>query len=195
MFHSMCNASKKKSDSRGLTFNSIYCVNTQKFAPVFTYQIEKLLKSYVFERCCDWLCFVLVFQVLVCDLKYVLLLFTLLLVLCHVTCIRGRDTQKTVHFIPFPRFVGFQQRHGCCIDHKCKLLTRVDASQQALKFRSKKRFGRRISESNNIYWRWTFALFDAAASEQKKDLSGFDGNKLSCHLSLETNTERPHFKW
>lgn len=95
----------------------------------------------MFERCCDWLCFVLVFQVLqvlVCDLKYVLLLFTLLLVLCHVTCIRSRDTKKTVHFILFPRFVGFQQRHGCCTDHKCKLLTRVYAAQQALNFRSKK---------------------------------------------------------
>lgn len=83
-----------------------------------------------------------------------------------------------------------------CIGHNCKQLSTMGVSQQVESLNSDpKRFGRRIRECNNISWHWAFTLFCTATSEQKKDLSGFDRNKLSCHLGLETNTERQHIKW
>lgn len=53
-------------------------------------------RSYVFECCCDRLRFVLVLQVLVCNLKDALLFFPFLFVLCHVTW--GERTNKWERF-------------------------------------------------------------------------------------------------
>lgn len=64
-------------------------------------QVKIKKKSYVFECCCDSLCFVLVLQVLVCNLKDTLLFFPLLFVLCHVSCVKRSNKRETMNFISF----------------------------------------------------------------------------------------------